>query len=53
MADDQVQVVEIDMADLVLELDGPEFYKQPIVYYFGGGKREFEDKGEDSNIYNP
>lgn len=53
MADDIVEVTEINMADLAIELEGPEFYDQPVVYYFGGGKREFVDKGEDSALYNP
>ena len=53
MSDDQVQVVEIDMADLAIELEGDEFYAKPVVYTFGGGKREFKDAGEDSNLYNP
>lgn len=52
MADDRVQVVEIDLADLAIELEGNEFYKQPIVYTFGG-RRVFKDAGEDSNLYNP
>jgi hypothetical protein len=50
---DEVQVIEIDMADLAIELNGPEHFEQPNVYSFGGGKREFKDKGEDSALYNP
>lgn len=53
MADDQVQVVIIDLADKAIELEGAEFYEEPVVYYWGGGKREFKDKGKDSTLYNP
>lgn len=53
MADDQVQVIEIDMGDLAIEVEGEDYYKPPVVYFFGGGKREFDDKGEDSALYNP
>lgn len=53
MADDVVEVIEIDMADLAVEVEGAEFYKPPVVYSFGGGRRTFVDKGEDSNLYNP
>jgi len=41
------------MGDLAIELEGDEFYKKPVVYTFGGGKREFLDKGIDSNLYDP
>ena len=53
MSVDQVQVVVIDVADLAIELEGEDFYTKPVVYTFGGGKREFRDAGEDSNLYNP
>jgi len=53
MTDNVVQVVEINLADLAIELEGDEFYKEPVVYYFGGGKREFIDQGENSTLYNP
>lgn len=52
MAIDQVQVVIIDLADMAIELEGAEFYEEPVVYYWGGGKREFKDLGKDSNLYN-
>lgn len=50
---DTVEVVEIDMGDLAKQLEGDEFYKQPVVYSFGGGAREFVDPGEDGALYNP
>ena len=50
---DQVEVVVVDFSELAIELEGDEFYKQPVVYYFGGGKKEFLDPGEDGNLYNP
>jgi len=53
MADDQVEVVIIDMGDLAMEVEGDEFFEQPTVYSFGGGKREFKDKGLDSSLYDP
>ncbi len=53
MTDNVVQVVVIDLAELAIELEGDEFYKEPVVYYFGSGKREFIDTGKDSTLYNP
>jgi len=53
MADDQVEVIEIDMGDLAIELEGDAYFEKPVVYSFGGGKREFRDKGLDSSLYDP
>ncbi len=50
---DQVEVIIIDLADLAIELEGDDFYKKPAVYFFGGGKKEFLDPGEDGTLYNP
>ena len=49
---DEVEVVVIEFSELAKDLEGEEFYEQPVVYTFGG-RREFKDKGEDSALYNP
>lgn len=52
MADDTVQTREIDFKNLVIAVEGEEFYRKPNAYEFQGG-RVFKDKGADSAIYNP
>jgi len=48
--DNPVQTTDLDWEQLVRAAEGKDFDKPPIVYEFGG-KRTFEDSGNNSGIY--
>lgn len=49
MADQDVNIREIDFYNLVVAAEGEEFFRPPEAYNFSG--RSFKDKGIDSRLY--
>lgn len=52
MADELPELREIDWDVLVDMVEGEQRHKKDIGYEFSNG-RKFEDKEEDSTLYNP